>query len=373
MHYLKYAQITEFYLNFTDIKLYKKRHYYIITWCLGGFMKFTELLKKYWFVLILAILAIVFIVIYAIDMQANAAKAITAKQENDQYVIYSIDGENYYADDLYDELYARYGFNSAFSALDRMVIDEAIETTSEMKQVASANAQYLLSSYDKDTLENDLRSMGFDGIDELDDYYIYLQKSLEFSKQFFTAHQAEYVDPYMEKNPKTISHILIKVADIEKTENEDGTQTLKANPTEEETTKLNEVLEQLKTKDFAEVALEYSEDSSATSGGYLGLVDDDSSSQYVQEFADAAMKLSEGEVSDVVLSEYGYHIIKCDASTVESLLSSQDFISALYNTSSNLYAKAIVEKIDELKIEITNEEFKNQLDTYLNESEGETE
>ena len=110
-------------------------------------MKTKQLLKQYWFVLVLAILAIVFVAFYAIDLQANAEKEVQTMQVDDQYVVYSIDGENYYADDLYDELYTLYGFNTAFRALDRMVIEQAVETTSEMDTTAANNAQYILSIY----------------------------------------------------------------------------------------------------------------------------------------------------------------------------------------------------------------------------------
>lgn len=332
-------------------------------------MKTKQLLKQYWFVLVLAILAIVFVVFYAIDLQANAEKEVQTMQVDDQYVVYSIDGENYYADDLYNELYTLYGFNTAFRALDRMVIEQAVETTSEMDTTAANNAQYILSIYDQETLDSDLRSLGFNGIDELKDYYIYIQKSQELSKRYFTEHQAEYVDPYMEESPKSISHILIKVADVTEETDEEGNVTHTANPTEEETNKLNEVLEKLETEDFATVAYEYSDDSSASNGGSLGIVDEATLETYVAEFAEAVRNLKEGEISEVITTEYGYHIIKCDASTVETLLDDPNFISNLYNNNQNLYTEVIMETAQQLNITIENEDFKNELDSYLNESE----
>ena len=333
-------------------------------------MQTKELIKKYWFIMVLAVLAVGFIVFYAVDSAQHAEKEISALTVDDKSLIYSINGENYYADDLYEELKPRYAFTSNFMALDRLVTDKAVETTSEMESLAASNAQYLLSMYDEDTLANDLRSMGFNGIDELDDYYLYVQKNVQLSKDYFMQHQSEYVDPYIaEKNPRLISHILISVADVEETENEDGTTTLTAHPTAEEEAKLNEVLSALENEEFADVAYEYSDDGSASNGGYLGLIDEDSKSTYVEEFADVAMSLEEGEVSDVVLSQYGYHIIKCDATTASNLLNSQDFLSALYSRQSNLYAKVIVEKAEELGIVIDDEEFQNEINENLNESE----
>jgi peptidyl-prolyl cis-trans isomerase SurA len=63
-------------------------------------------------------------------------------------------------------------------------------------------------------------------------------------------------------------------------------------------------------RDFAELATEYSEDASAESGGDLGYF---GHGDMVHEFEEAAFALNPGEVSDIVRSQFGYHIIKCEA------------------------------------------------------------
>ncbi|NIY18793.1 MAG: hypothetical protein GWM98_30030, partial [Nitrospinaceae bacterium] len=60
---------------------------------------------------------------------------------------------------------------------------------------------------------------------------------------------------------------------------------------------------------FEEVAREYSEDISANSGGDLGEIE---RGKMVPEFEKAAFQLKEGEVSGIVKSPYGLHIIKVD-------------------------------------------------------------
>ncbi|MBD1380718.1 peptidylprolyl isomerase [Metabacillus arenae] len=72
----------------------------------------------------------------------------------------------------------------------------------------------------------------------------------------------------------------------------------------------NEVKKKLdEGEKFEDLAAEYSKDSSAQNGGNLGWF---GKGQMVKEFEDAAFKLKEGEVSEPVKTEHGYHIIKLD-------------------------------------------------------------
>jgi peptidyl-prolyl cis-trans isomerase SurA len=64
----------------------------------------------------------------------------------------------------------------------------------------------------------------------------------------------------------------------------------------------------LKGERFATLAVAYSEDrSSATKGGELGFRSRD---ELVKSFADVAFSLREGQVSQIVESEYGFHLIQ---------------------------------------------------------------
>ncbi|OGH67643.1 MAG: hypothetical protein A3C15_02375 [Candidatus Magasanikbacteria bacterium RIFCSPHIGHO2_02_FULL_50_9b] len=63
------------------------------------------------------------------------------------------------------------------------------------------------------------------------------------------------------------------------------------------------------TKDFATLARENSDDSSAADGGDLGVIE---RGLTVPEFESAAFALKKGEVSGIVESEFGFHIIKVD-------------------------------------------------------------
>lgn len=94
-------------------------------------------------------------------------------------------------------------------------------------------------------------------------------------------------------------HVLAKFA-------EDGTDDQKAAAKK----KIDKALELVKKgEDFGEVARRFSEDGSATKGGDLGCAP---RKMMVKPFEDALFALEEGKVSDVVTTEYGYHILKLE-------------------------------------------------------------
>lgn len=61
--------------------------------------------------------------------------------------------------------------------------------------------------------------------------------------------------------------------------------------------------------DFVEFAKKYSEDVSARDGGDTGFI---VRGKMVPEFEEAVFSLKQGEISDIVETEYGYHIIKVE-------------------------------------------------------------
>ena len=76
----------------------------------------------------------------------------------------------------------------------------------------------------------------------------------------------------------------------------------------EKLTDAQQILERLKKgEDFAKLAMEKSIDGSRRRGGDLGLF---GRGMMVKPFEQAAFNLEKGQISEIVKSEFGYHIIK---------------------------------------------------------------
>lgn len=116
-------------------------------------------------------------------------------------------------------------------------------------------------------------------------------------KTYYDEHKDEFYVDEVEA-----SHILIKTTD-------DNGNELSDKKKEEAKKKAEEILEKAKSgEEFSKLAKEYSEDTvSAENGGDLGFF---GKGEMVEPFEEAAFSMKVGEISDLVESDYGYHIIK---------------------------------------------------------------
>jgi peptidyl-prolyl cis-trans isomerase D len=154
-------------------------------------------------------------------------------------------------------------------------------------------------------------------------------KYLQFSLADFaqgSAPSAEEIAKYYQSNidkfttpeRRQARHILIKVP---------------ANASPEEKAAGRKKIEAIAAKikaggDFAALAKQYSEDSSAKQGGELGLF---GRGQVIKPFEDEVFAMKEGQVSDVVETPFGLHLIqleKIEPNKVESLDEARESISA---------------------------------------------
>ncbi len=127
---------------------------------------------------------------------------------------------------------------------------------------------------------------------------------------------------------------------------------------DEETAK--EVLDKINSGelDFDEAAKEYSTDSSAEDGGDVGW---DMDGGFVEEYQDALDKLDKDEVSGLITSDYGIHIIKCTGvlDPVEGDITSLDQVSDDYVD----YAR------ETLETEAKDEEFNTWMSDYADNAD----
>ncbi|MBN2418220.1 MAG: SurA N-terminal domain-containing protein [Deltaproteobacteria bacterium] len=120
------------------------------------------------------------------------------------------------------------------------------------------------------------------------------------------------------------------------------------------------VLERIKKgEDFAELAKEFSEDSSKSQGGDLGYFP---RGRMVREFEDAAFSLKKDEVSDLVKSDFGYHIIKVDDIKDESVKSYPEVRDEIEKTmrqirASDMAQSKAMDLIDQMPYDIDLKEY----------------
>lgn len=330
-------------------------------------MDYKELLKKYWFVGIIGIALIVFVGVYALDAYNNRELTVSSKQVDGKYAVYSVDGEYVFADDFYNSLFTQNGLNCEFIAFQREIFNKSYETTDEMNTIAGNYAAYMYQTYGDAYVDDQLKQMGYiGGVGDLNNYYIDSQKRDLLITDYIKAHSSEILDPFMENyTPRVIYHILVKVADISSETDDDGNTTYTANPTQEETDKLNAILEALESRPFQEVATEYSDDGSAQYGGYIGCISKVNSANYYPIFSETSLALADNEVSDVITSQAGYHIIWNAGSSIDTLSGDSEFLSEIENQNPTLSIKAIMNKADELGYKIVDEQLQTYIDTQI--------
>lgn len=110
--------------------------------------------------------------------------------------------------------------------------------------------------------------------------------------------------------------------------------------------KAEEVLTKLKDgTDFEEMAKKYSEDTTAANGGDLGFFP--RRGRMVEPFSKAAFELEPGQISDIVKTRYGYHIIKTEEIKEESIKELEDVREEIRTTLIDQAAQQYAEKKSE--------------------------
>ncbi len=166
----------------------------------------------------------------------------------------------------------------------------------------------------------------------------------EEAQDYYNQHK----DQFEESDQVKASHILLQVAPDAAQEEKDAAKK-----------KIQEILVMAKEgKDFAELAKEYSEGPSNANGGDLGFFP---RGAMVKPFEDAAFALNEGDISDVVETQFGYHILKVTGKKDQQTVAFEDVKDQLKQGLLQQKTNAEVGKwVEEIKakatIEIMNQE-----------------
>ena len=134
------------------------------------------------------------------------------------------------------------------------------------------------------------------------DYINEVQPTDADIEDFYRLHEEDYKEPEKVR----ARHILFRIPPKAKTSDIQAIQK-----------KADMVLDLArKGENFAELARKYSEDSTASKGGDLGYF---TRQDMVKPFSDAAFSLKKGEISDLVRTRFGLHIIKVEDIKPESI------------------------------------------------------
>ncbi|WP_279265929.1 MULTISPECIES: peptidylprolyl isomerase [unclassified Romboutsia] len=261
----------------------------------------------------------------------------------------------YYGDTIWDqEVEDGVTYREKFKEmiLDQMVYTESIYQKAKDEkllatedEVNKAIEDFKTSIKENEDYQKELDELG------VDDNFLKYQFERDLASENYKANFEKNIDitedemkTYYDENKEEFhtdeveaSHILIKTMD-------DQGNALSDKKKAEAKKKAEEVLEKLKSgEEFSALAKEYSQDAgTAENGGELGFF---AKGKMVKEFEDAAWKLNVGEISDIVETSYGYHIIKVTDKVDEQ----QPFEDVKDTIKTNLISEKYNEQVEKLK------------------------
>lgn len=200
---------------------------------------------------------------------------------------------------------------------DRDYTDEAkAYIQEELDEIGKTQDEYIEILANQKVMEDYLQSQ-VEGVtasqEEIEEYY---NERLKSQKEDITSIAYEEVQ-LLEPSGARVKHILISLSEEDSNEymnilaegDEDKAKDYLEEKLKEIKPKAKEVLEKANNEeDFENLIEEYGEDPGMEGNeeGYIVRQD----GQFVPEFEEASLKLEEGEISDLVGTAHGYHIIK---------------------------------------------------------------
>ena len=296
----------------------------------------TELIKKNWFVVLVAALFCIMAIFFAYDQNKDN---LPGKKVNGKDVVFSFDGKDYTADDLYEEYYPAGSADAVYMLSQRLLLDQTVKTTKELEEEAKTMANqyysYYYSYYGDYTdafIDVNMKAIG---LESLTDYCLYNLKLEQLYSDYILENLETLYAPFAaEYKPRYVSHALVMMDNPDK-------------PTAEEKDALAEAKKAWASGEytFAEFAEKFSDDTtSAVQQGSIGYMDKDSS--LVEPFLKAALALEEGEVSEWIKSEYGYHLITVTSTNQEEIVEEAEFLEHILSFNENLENEVFWSKLE---------------------------
>ncbi len=259
------------------------------------------------------------------------------KLENGEEVVASLDGKNFTANDLYNELKKQGGSSVLVNMIDTFITNQEITDSKEAEEYAASLIKQYKLSYKQNgaDFEAALISNGYANEDEFKKVIATDYKKSEIAKKYIKADISDdelkdYYDNHI-SDELSVKHILIapEVSD-------NATDEEKTNAENAALEKAKNLIEQLNNgADFDTLAKENSSDDATKDNG--GVINNVVKEGYVTEFWNAAYALENGKyTTEPVKTQYGYHIIyKVSHTEKKSLDEMKD----------TLYNKIVSEKI----------------------------
>jgi len=318
-----------------------------------------KFMKENWFIVVVAVFFVFAAVYFAYDQNKDN---LPGKTVGGKDVVFTVDGQDYTADELYDKMSVSQKKSIVVGAFFKKVVDQSANYTDAEEKELNTLVTNVISYYTSNGYsESYLNAIAqyYYGYSTFSEYVYYSNKLTKVCGNYIKLHTDElYPAELQEKyNAHVVSYVVISFDDP-------------ANPTAEEQARIDAAKAAWSNKEFetfGEFAKKYSEDSNASNNGKYGYIDSSSleSDSIDQVFVKTALALKAGETSEWTFSEkFGYYLIHCDSTSLEDYVEDSSFIEAIMGEDEDLSAKIIWDAASKLNVVYENEE----MEQWINEA-----
>lgn len=315
------------------------------------------------------------ICILAVLLLVTSCGKVPKLKNGDEAVVTIKDGD-ISVEELYSEMKEKYALDMLITKIDTAILNNVYKTDDEEKNYIDKQLEtikYYYETYYKSQYKSFQEYLTQNGVESEDELKENIRLTYKRNKAIKDYVKSIITDKEIEKyydeeifGDISASHILIK-PEYDKNASDEEKKEAEKKALKE----AKEVIAKLKKgEDFAELAKEYSDDSSNSKSG--GKLADFNHGQMVEAFEDAAKELKVGSYTTTpVKTEFGYHIILKTAQKDKPALKEvkDDIISDLTDEKlkddSTLEVTALVELRKKHKVEIQDKDIKKLYEAYV--------